>query len=107
MPRKNSKNSEAEKPQKKSVAKAYVRGEQIGARRSLLEELFNDLYDDRRNIYLMNFIRGIFFGLGTFLGGTIVVAGVVWALSFFVNIPGIGDAAQKAQDTLQQPTKSE
>lgn len=87
---------------KKNPAKAYARGEQIGARRALLEELFNDLYDDRRNIYMMNFVRGIFFGFGAFLGGTIVIAGIVWALSFFVDIPGIGDAAQKAQDSLQQ-----
>lgn len=92
----------AEKKAKKNPAKAYVRGEQIGARRALLEELFNDLYNDRRNIYVMNFVRGIFFGLGTFLGGTIVVALVVWLLSFFVNVPGIGDKVQEAQDSLQQ-----
>lgn len=87
---------------KKSPLKAYARGEQMGARRTVIEELFNDMYDDRRNIYLMNFIRGIFFGLGTFLGGTIVVALVVWVLSFFVNVPGVGDAVQKAQDSLQK-----
>lgn len=92
----------AEKSKKKSPAKAYMRGEQLGARRALLEELFNDLYNDRRNIYVMNFVRGIFFGLGTFLGGTIIVAIVVWALSFFLNIPGIGESVQKAQESLQQ-----
>ena len=97
----------AEKSKKKSPAKAYVRGEQLGARRALLEELFNDLYNDRRNIYVMNFVRGIFFGLGTFLGGTIIVAIVVWALSFFLNIPGIGESVQKAQETLQQSPKKD
>lgn len=91
----------AEKAKKKSPAKAYVRGEQMGARRALLEELFNDLYNDRRNIYIMNFIRGIFFGFGTFLGGTIVVALVVWILSFFVQIPVIGPSLQEAQDKFQ------
>lgn len=88
---------------KKSPVKAYIRDEQMGARRTVIEELFNDLYEDRRNIYLMNFFRGIFFGLGTFLGGTIIVAIVVWGLSLFVNIPGIGDTVQKAQDSLQKP----
>lgn len=94
----------AEQPKKKGPVHAVKRGEQLGARRALLEELFNDLYDDRRNIYVMNFIRGIFFGVGTFLGGTIVIAALVWALSFFVNIPGIGDTVQKAQDSLQSPS---
>lgn len=88
---------------KKGPIKSFVRGEQMGARRTIIEELFNDMYNDRRNIYLMNFIRGIFFGLGTFLGGTIVVALVVWALSLFVNFPVIGDQVQKAQDSLQVP----
>lgn len=89
---------------KKTPVESYARGEQMGARRALLEELFNDFYEDRRNIYLMNFVRGIFFGLGTFLGGTIIIAGLIWALNIFTDIPGLGDAAQKAQDSLQQPT---
>jgi hypothetical protein len=76
--------------------------ERMNARRTVIQELFNDLYDDRRNIYKMNFVRGIFFGLGSVLGATVVVAGIVWALSFFVDIPGIGDAVRNAQDTLEQ-----
>lgn len=35
---------------------------------------------------LNNFLRGIAFGLGTFIGGTIVVAVVVWTLSKTVNL---------------------
>jgi hypothetical protein len=83
----------------------FKRDQEMGARRALLEEIFNDYYKQRHNIYKVNFIRGIFFGLGTFLGGTIVVAIVIWGLSFFVNIPGIGSAAQQAQDTLQHGSK--
>jgi len=77
----------------------------MAARRSLLEELFNDFYDDRRNIYKMNFFRGIFFGLGSVLGATVVVGLVVWGLSFFVDIPGLGDAAKNAQHQLQSDTR--
>lgn len=90
------------KHESKGPVKAVIRDQQMGARRTVIEELFNDYYDDRRNIYLMNFFRGIFFGLGTFLGGTIVVALIVWGLSFFVDIPGIGGAAQGAKESLQR-----
>jgi hypothetical protein len=86
---------------KKSPVKKMTRDERMNARRSLLEELFNDFYDDRRNIYRMNFLRGIFFGLGSVLGGTVVVALVIWLLSLFVQIPGIGTTVQQAQDTLE------
>lgn len=68
------------------------RNESIGARRAMLEEIFNDLYDDRRNIYVMNFIRGVFFGVGSVLGGTILVGVGVWLLSSFVDLfPVLGD----------------
>lgn len=86
---------------KKKQKSGLVRDQRIGARRGIIEELFNDYYDDRRNIYKVNFFRGIFFGLGTVIGGTIIVAIIVWGLSFFVDLPGVGDAAQKAQSTLE------
>lgn len=91
----------ADKPKKKGPVKSFVRGEKMGARRALLEELFNDFYKDRRNIYLMNFIRGIFFGLGSALGATVLIAFLVWILSFFVNIPYIGPSVQEAQEQIQ------
>ena len=77
----------------------------MGARRSVIEELFNDYYEDRRNIYKVNFFRGIFFGLGSVLGATVLVALILWALSFFVDLPLIGDAAQQAQDSLERGKK--
>lgn len=76
-----------------------------GARRALLEELFNDVYASRSLVYRMNFVRGIFFGLGSVLGGTIVVTLVVWGLNLFTDIPGgIGDFVQQIVDSMQ-PTR--
>lgn len=86
----------------KQFVKKFSHDQEMGARRTIIEEMFNDYYKERRNIYKMNFFRGIFFGLGTFLGGTIVVALMIWLLSLFANVPGIGDSVQKAQQTLQQ-----
>ena len=73
----------------------------MAARRTIIEEMFNDFYDDRRNIYRMNFFRGIFFGLGSVIGGTVVVAIVVWILSFFVQLPFIGQSVESAKDQIQ------
>lgn len=88
-----------------SPVKKAVRDERINARRALLEELFNDMYDDRRAVYVMNFFRGLFFGLGSVIGGTIVVGLIIWVLSFFVHFPGIGQSVENAQDQLQGSQK--
>ena len=74
------------------------------AKRVVLEELFNDLYTDRKRIYKLNFIRGILFGAGSALGGTIVLALIVWLLSLFVNLPLIGEQFQNAQNSIERTT---
>lgn len=75
------------------------------AKRTSLEELFNDMYDARGRIYRVNFVRGIFFGAGSALGGTIVIALIVWILSLFVNVPLIGDVFKNAQQSIEQTTE--
>lgn len=54
--------------------------------RDILEDLFNDTYKHRGKIYKVNFFRGIFFGLGTFLGGTVIVAIVVFILTWLASL---------------------
>lgn len=71
------------------------------ARRAVLEDLFYDLHSSRREIYTMNFFRGIFFGLGSVLGGTIVVTLIIWSLSFFTDLPFVGEQIQQVQESLQ------
>lgn len=75
---------------------------EVGARRAVLEDLFYDFHRSRSQIYTMNFMRGIFFGVGTVIGGTLVVALVVWILSWLTDIPGgFGDFIQYIVDTVQ------
>lgn len=89
---------------KKSIPKQLVDNERIGARRAMLEELFNDLYDDRRNIYLMNFIRGIMFGMGSVLGGTLLIALTIAVLSQFVDwFPVFGDFINGIINAMNRP----
>lgn len=54
-------------------------------RQVFLDDMFNDIYSKRRRIYGINFVRGIFFGFGAFLGGTVLVAFLIWILSRFVD----------------------
>lgn len=89
------------KAAKKAVQKVKKNNES-GARRAILEDLFYDFHSSRRQVYIMNFLRGIFFGLGSVLGGTIVIALVLWILSLLADIPGgIGDFIQYVVDTVE------
>ena len=76
---------------------------EIGARRAILEDLFYDFHKSRRQVYWFNFIRGVFFGVGSIVGGTIVLAFVLWLLSLLVDLPGgVGDFVQYIVNTVQQ-----
>lgn len=94
------------KPVKKVVQKVKKDNE-AGARRAILEDLFYDFNSSRKQVFAMNFFRGIFFGLGSVLGGTIVIALIVWILSLLADIPGgVGDFIQYVVDVVQQGSKN-
>jgi len=83
-----------------AVKKNIKDGNERGARYAVLEDLFNDFNRSRFQIYKMNFFRGIFFGLGSVLGGTVLIAFIAWALSFFVTLPGVGQPIEKVQQSI-------
>ena len=87
----------------KKVKKQIAKNNEKGAREALQEEWFNDYYTARHKVYKMNFVRGIFFGLGSALGGTIVVAIVIWIVALFVDLPLIGNYFKNAEHVLTQP----
>jgi len=74
------------------------------AKRDTLDELFHDIYSDRKRIYKVNFVRGIFFGLGSVIGGTVIVALIVWTLSLFVNVPVLGELFETTQNSIEETT---
>ncbi|MEO6109871.1 MAG: DUF5665 domain-containing protein [Candidatus Saccharimonadales bacterium] len=77
--------------------------QELGARRAVLEDLFYDFHSSRRQVYWFNFWRGIFFGIGSIVGGTLVVALILWLLNLLVDIPGgVGDFVQYIVNTVQQ-----
>lgn len=87
----------------KRVSKKVKKDAETGARRAILEDLFYDFHSSRKQVFLMNFVRGIMFGVGSVIGATLVVAIVVWLLSWFTDIPGgFGDFIQYIVDTVQK-----
>lgn len=56
-----------------------------------LNDVFDNIYRKRKTIYAVNFVRGVFFGIGSALGGTLVIAIILWILSWFINWPLVND----------------
>lgn len=91
----------------KKAIKKINKDNENGARKAILEDLFYDFHKNRRQVYLMNFFRGIFFGVGSVLGGTIIIAIIVGLLGLLVDIPGgTGDFIQYVVDTVQNNPKN-
>lgn len=73
------------------------------ARLAVLEDLFYDFNHNRNQVYRLNFFRGIFFGLGTVLGGTVVIALIIWTLGQFANwFPDISVPVNVITNSLQK-----
>lgn len=66
-----------------------------------LEVLFASRYINKRKLYLNNFVRGIFFGVGSVLGATVLAVIVLWFLSFFDTLPLVGPIADRFQESIR------
>lgn len=89
----------AEKKQPKQPRAADERD----ARQAVIEDLFNDFNRNRFSVYKINFIRGIFFGFGSFLGATLLVTLFVSILTLLSGwVPSIGDFLDKIVRLLTQ-----
>lgn len=51
-------------------------------------------------IVWVNFVAGIFRGLGALIGASLVIALLVWILSLFVDAPLVGEYATKVKTTV-------
>ncbi|MDB5165897.1 MAG: hypothetical protein JWM00_787 [Candidatus Saccharibacteria bacterium] len=88
----------------KKVTGRIKKDNENGARTAVIEDLFYDFHRNRHQVYMMNLIRGIFFGFGSVLGATVVIALVVGLLNLFTDVPGgIGDFIQRIVDAVNQP----
>lgn len=88
----------------KKVVNRVKKDNEKGARTAILEDLFYDFNRNRHQVYLMNFVRGIFFGVGSAVGATVVVALAVGLLNLFTDLPGgIGNFIQSIIDAANRP----
>lgn len=89
---------------KKTTNKVKTDNER-GARQNLLEELFYDFNRSKTQIYWVNFQRGIFFGIGSVLGGALIIAVSAIILGMFVDLPGgVGDFVKSVLDAMNKRT---
>lgn len=68
----------------------------------MLVNIYETGYLDRNTMYKMSFVKGLVGGLGGVIGATVVVALLLWILTFFEQVPLIGDLTQNTKQTIQQ-----
>jgi uncharacterized membrane protein YfcA len=89
-------NKKANKPHK-------PKPEELG---QMLVNIYESGYLDRNKAYKMSFIKGLVGGLGGVIGATIIVALLLWVLTFFQQVPLVGHFVDNLRTTIQKsPTK--
>lgn len=87
----------------KKVAKKVKKDNERGARQAIIEDLFYDFNRSRTQVYVMNFVRGVLFGAGSVIGGTVVIALLIWVFSLLANvIPPLDDFFTAISSTLEK-----
>lgn len=80
-----------------------VSSSEKSARLSMIEQLFYDFNTKKSKVYITNFYRGIFFGVGSVTGATVVIGILLSILNYFTDIPGgIGDFIKSIIDSVNK-----
>lgn len=84
--------------------KKLTKDESVAAAKAL-QALFASDYVSKKTLYFQNFIRGLTFGVGSFLGATLGAALIIWVVSLFSEVPLIGRFVNDIKDTVNTQTK--
>lgn len=80
-------------------AKKHQDYEQLGR---MLANIYESGYVDRGQTYKMSFLKGLAAGFGGVIGATIVVALLLWGLSFLDQVPLVGRFTERVRTTIEQ-----
>lgn len=67
-----------------------------------LEEFYESGYISKKQALTFSLLKGIAGGAGAFIGGTLVIALLLWVLSLFDALPFIGHIAETVRDALHR-----
>ena len=91
---------------KKTVQKKMNDSERIAFAKQI-EDLYEAGHTNMKRVMGLAFLKGIATGLGVFLGGTLVVALLLWTLSQASNLPFIGDISKAAEQSINKSKANE
>jgi hypothetical protein len=83
----------------KNTSKAKNKNEELG---KLVANIYETGYLDTGKSLKMSFVKGFLQGLGGVVGATLGVALLLWLLSFFDELPFIGELINNARNTIDQ-----
>ncbi len=83
----------------KKIAKTDKEFIELGKK---LQDFYETGYINKKQALKFTFLKGMASGLGAFLGGTIVIALLLWVLSFFENIFLLNHVVDIFQNTLKR-----
>lgn len=68
----------------------------------LAEVIYRTNYISRKELQVQNFLRGMAFGAGSVLGATVIIAILLWVLSFFDTVPFLGPIIDSTRESIEQ-----
>lgn len=90
------KHKKTQKPKQVLSDKDY---ERLGR---IIESIVTSGYASKKRILYLGFMRGVAYGIGIFIGGTLVVGVILSILIRFEDIPLIGPFAQKINNSIEK-----
>lgn len=59
-------------------------------------------YANKKRLIFVSLLKGVFTGIGSVIGATLVFVLIIWTLSLFSEIPLIGDLFENVQKTIEE-----